>query len=86
MTVVMDAVARGNRIDCDEALPFGEGERVRVSVEGIGSALPKRGSAAAVLQAMRQPPHLSSEEVDELERMIIEGKRTSSRGIFDSDN
>jgi hypothetical protein len=32
------------------------------------------GSAARLLEAMRQPPHLSKEDVAELERAIEEGK------------
>ncbi len=86
MTVVIDAVARGNRIDLDEKPPFREGERVRVSVESLTPDLPLRGSGAAVLRAMRQPPHLTFAEVDELERLINEGKGTSSRGLFDNDD
>ena len=43
------------------------------------------GSSTAVLHAIRQPPHLSVEDVDELEQAIVAGKQTVRReGIFDS--
>ena len=45
------------------------------------------GSPAAVLRAMREPPHLSAEEVDELEKMIAAGKLpVRQQGVFDRED
>ena len=42
------------------------------------------GSASAVLRAMREPPHLAPEDVDELEQIIAAGKLPlRPEGIFD---
>jgi len=42
------------------------------------------GSAAAILRAMREPPHLSAEDVDELNQMIAAGKMpVRQNGVFD---
>jgi hypothetical protein len=42
------------------------------------------GSASAVLHAMREPPHLAAEDVDELERIIAAGKLSvRQNGVFD---
>ncbi len=42
------------------------------------------GSPAAIRQAMREPPHLRLEDVDELERAIAEGKLPiHQEGVFD---
>jgi hypothetical protein len=44
------------------------------------------GSAAAILRAMREPPHPSSEDVDALEQAIADGKLpVRHEGIFDSE-
>lgn len=37
-----------------------------------------KGSPAAVLAAMKAPPHLKSEDVDEFERLIQAGQRPAS--------
>lgn len=42
------------------------------------------GSANAVLEAMRAPPHLSSADVDELERAVSAGSAPARYdGVFD---
>ncbi|MGA2064525.1 MAG: hypothetical protein ABSG86_06140 [Thermoguttaceae bacterium] len=48
---------------------------------------PAAGSSAAVLQAMRAPPHLDGADVDELERAVQAG-RVPARfdGIFERGN
>lgn len=62
-----------------------------VAVERLTSALeaesePPLGSAAAILQAMREPPHLTSADVDELEQAIAAGQLpVSAVGIFDKE-
>ena len=47
-------------------------ERLRSLVEG--SAEPPPGSADAVLRAMREPPHPSVSDVEELEAAIAAGR------------
>lgn len=81
-------IAKGAHIELDEPLPFADGQPVDVSVEPVnvesanGDAPP--GSPAAILRALRQPPHLTREDVDELERAIESGKAPpTSKGIFD---
>jgi hypothetical protein len=80
--LVTTAVARGNRIEFDEPLPFADGQKVRVSVEPLSAHL-RRGSAAAILRAVHSAPHLDSADVDELERLIEEGKLSLATVAFD---
>lgn len=76
-------VAKGKTIEFEETLPFPEGQTLDVSVEPASPAGPV-GSPAAVLEAMRQPPHIDSADVDELERLIAEGQLPAvDRGVFD---
>ena len=45
------------------------------------------GSAAAVLQAVSQPPHLDDHAVNEMETAIAQGRLPlQSAGVFDSGN
>jgi hypothetical protein len=45
------------------------------------------GSAAAVLRAVREPPHLSPDDVGEFEQMIVAGKLpVREQGVFDSED
>jgi hypothetical protein len=67
--LVTTATAHGNRIEFEEALPYADGQRVRVSVEPL-SAEPRKGSAVAILNALRSAPQINSADVDELERLI----------------
>jgi hypothetical protein len=60
-------------IELEEPLPFPEGQAVRVSVEPCASPL-RPGSPQAVLQAVRDLPHLRAADVNELEA-AIEGSR-----------
>ncbi|MGA2115196.1 MAG: hypothetical protein ABSH56_10665 [Bryobacteraceae bacterium] len=56
-------------------------ERLTSIIEVIPA--PRAGSAAAVLQAMREPPHPVSSDVDELDTAIAAGRRPiRSRDIF----
>jgi len=60
-----------------------------VALEQLASSLEAAaehpaGTAAAIRQAMRKPPHLSDEDVDELERAIEAGRLpVQSAGAFD---
>jgi hypothetical protein len=47
----------------------------------------RRGSPTAILQAMREPPHVSTIEVDELEKAIATGKQpVRFEPVFDEGN
>ena len=60
------------------------GEKLSGELEPAAIGQPAAGSAAAVIQAMRAPPHLDNADVDELERAVQAG-RTPVRfdGIFE---
>ena len=56
-------------------------ERLALLLE---AATPPPGSPAAILQAMREPPHVSWEDVNELEQAIAEGQLpVQEEGVFD---
>jgi hypothetical protein len=54
-------------------MPLAEGTEVLVT-----PLAPEPGTPAAVLAAMASEPHVPSEWVDELERLIAEGQRPPS--------
>ncbi|NLX99256.1 MAG: hypothetical protein GXY83_24225 [Rhodopirellula sp.] len=57
------------------------GERIR---HELPQTLSRRYSADAILDAVRQPPHLDAADVDELERAIAAGRLPiKQEGIFD---
>ena len=66
-------IARGNVIELDEPLPYPDGQTLVVEVEP-GDKSEEAGSVAAILRAVNSPPFVSSEDVDELERVINETK------------
>jgi len=75
--------ARGRTIELDEALPFPSGQLLDVQVQPRATDAPL-GSPARLLEAVRQPPHVNSDDTAELERAIESGKLPASgRGIFD---
>ncbi len=77
-------IARGNTIVLERPLPLPDGQPVTVTVEPRKT--PERGSPAAVLAAVRRAPHLSDEDVDELQQSILAGRQPASFvGIFDED-
>jgi hypothetical protein len=81
--VTYKGIARGKTIELEEPLPFPIGEPITVSVEPLAEEL-RPGSPAAILKVLREPPHLTSEDVDELERAIESGKLpVRHEGIFD---
>lgn len=76
-------IARGKIIELDEALPYVEGCLINVIVEPENSAL-QAGSPAAIQQAMHEPPHLTREDVNELEQAIAAGQLpVHDSGVFD---
>lgn len=76
-------VAHGKTTELEEALPYQDGQSVSIWIEPL-AVVPPPGSVDAVLRAMAQPPHLTDEDVRELERSIEEGRLPASDGgIFD---
>jgi hypothetical protein len=78
-------IAKGRIIELDEPLPYAEGWPVDVVVKPAEEQL-QRGSAAVIRQAMREPPHLAREAVDELDRAIAAGKLpVQHEGVFENE-
>lgn len=76
-------VVRGKTIQLEEELPYPEGQPVTVSVAPLEHK-PRLGLPPVIRQIMHEPPHLSWEDVDELERAIGEGKLPVYQGgVFD---
>ena len=65
-------IARGNTIELEDALPYADGQLVvvRVTARVPGA----RTGPAAIRAAMRRPPHLSADDVDDLDAAIEAGK------------
>jgi hypothetical protein len=42
----------------------------------------RAGNPSAIIAAMQAPPHVSLEDVDELQKAIAAGKQTSQAGVF----
>ena len=66
-------IAKGKTIEFQESLPYRNGQPVQVSIEPAPE--PQGGChPEAIRQAMREPPHLERDMVDELERAITQGR------------
>lgn len=77
-------IAKGKLIELEEPLPFSEGQPVTVLVEPLTGQF-ESGSPVAIRQAMHEPPHLTEEDVDELERAIEEARLPlRQEGVFDN--
>ncbi|GMU80595.1 MAG: hypothetical protein AMXMBFR47_04660 [Planctomycetota bacterium] len=74
---------RGKTIELDEMLPFPQGQAVDVDVRPLeASSLP--GSPSRLLDAVRSAPHISNDDLAELESAIQSGKLPpSDRAVFD---
>jgi hypothetical protein len=78
-------VATGKIIELEEALPYSDGQAVSVSVEALHPDL-QPGSAPAILKVMRCLPDLNPDDVDELERLIRQGRLpVRMQGEFEKD-
>lgn len=78
-------IARGKTIELEEPLPYPEGQPVSVTVEPLVGK-PRPGSPMAIRQVMHEPPHLTWEDVDELERAVEEGKLpVNQESVFDGE-
>ena len=57
---------------------------VELEVDVRSTSEPRVGSPRALLDAVRRPPHVSRETVDEMEKLIAESMRPAEfRGAFD---
>ena len=75
--------ARGKTIELDEALPFPAGQPLDIHIEPA-TAEAAIGSPARLLEAVRQPPHVSAEDAAEFQRAIQSGTLVpDERGVFD---
>lgn len=75
-------IAKGKIIELEKPLPYSEGQPVSVSVEPL-EGQPRAGSPAVIRRVMHEPPHLKWEDVDELERVIEEGRLpVNHRSVF----
>ena len=78
-------LAKGKIIELEEPLPYCEGQPVTVSVD-LSEAEQEQGSPLAILQVLQQLPDLQSVDIDELERVIKEGRLpVKFAGQFDHD-
>ena len=76
-------VAKGKIIELEQPLPYRDGQPVNVLIEPSAEQF-CRGSSASILQAMAEPPHLESQDVDELERAIENAAlQVRTEGVFD---
>ena len=81
--MIYKGIAKGKTIELETLLPYPEGQAIRVSVEPL-SAQFSSGSPDLIRQAMHEPPHLSSGEVDELEQAMEAGKLpVRQEGVFE---
>jgi hypothetical protein len=56
----------------------------QVAIEGLRSLVGGAGSPGSILRAMREPPHLRSSAVDDLEAAIADGRLpVRAQGAFD---
>ena len=76
-------LAKGKTIELEELLPFADGQAVRVSVEPWASTW-RPGSPQAVLQAVRDLPHLRGGDVDELEAAMEGSRLPVQEGVSES--
>ncbi len=84
IAVTYRGIAKGNTIVLEEALPYSEGQPLKVSVEPAQEEAAV-GSPARVREAMRKSPHVEWADVDGLERAIEEGKlAVAHAGLFDA--
>lgn len=78
-------VVKGKTIELEHALPFPEGQAIQVTVEAERDT-PRPGSAEAVRKFLRESTPVDRQDVEEMERLIEEGKLpVKSGGPFDDD-
>jgi hypothetical protein len=81
--MIYKGVAKGKIIELEESLPYHDGQPISILVDTISGQF-CIGSPEAVRLVMHKPPHLRSEDVDELEQEIEKGKLPMHQiGVFD---
>ena len=82
----LKGIAKGNIVELERPLPYPNGQALSVSVQALSEGNQPR-SALAVREAMHEAPHLSSSDVDELERVIEQGRLPLHSGsVFESED
>ena len=66
-------IAKGKIIELEDLLPYSYGQPVIISLFPF-SEQSYSGSPEAIRLAMRKPPHIKPEDIDELEQEIEKGK------------
>jgi len=66
-------IAKGKIIELEDPLPYRDGQPVTISLFPF-SEQSCSGSPEAIRLAMRKPPHVKPEDIDELKREIEKGK------------
>ena len=83
--MTVKGVIKGRTIELMEDIPIQDGATVDVSI-GIPNGRPPLGSAARILQTLKDAPQVDRDAVDELERLIRDSKRpVSAKGVFDDE-
>lgn len=76
-------IVKGKQIELEKRLPYPEGQAVRIFIEPLTQEV-ELGLPAAIREVMHEPPHLASEDVDELERQVERGKLpVMTNNVFD---
>lgn len=84
--MIYRGIAKGKRIELEEPLPYPKGQPVQVSVAPLMEQ-PYGSCSAVIRRAIHEEPHLEWEDVDELERVIREGRLpVLLEGVFDKDS
>ena len=77
-------IVKGKTIELEESLPYPEGQPVTVSIQPLSKSA-QLGFPLAIREAIHESPHLRPEDVDELERVIEDGKLpVKPGGVFDT--
>jgi len=66
-------LAKGKIIELEEPLPYCEGQPITISIEPIHPEQ-QPGPPLAILKALRDLPNMQTEDVDELEQLIKQGR------------
>lgn len=75
--MIVRGIARGRMIELDSELPLPNGQPVRVQVDATTNGA---WSVEQLIRAVQGPPHVTDEDVDELERSIEEAKISVKSG------
>jgi hypothetical protein len=89
--MTLKGIVRGNVIELQDNVELPDGTEVKVVVEktppaGSPSREFRRGSPQALAEYLKTPTNVTAEDVDELMRLIKEGRSPADfRGIFDEE-